>query len=93
MVRFEWDAAKAAGNVRKHGVAFEVAALVWNDPRHLLVCDRVEGGEERWHAIGLVRGVVILTVVHVDAGDEVVRIISARKSTAAERARYDASDD
>ncbi len=93
-MRFEWDEAKAALNVRKHGVAFEVAARVWNDPRHLVVFDRVECGEERWHAIGLVRGVVILTVVHaLPADDDAIRIISARKATPTERIRYDTDND
>ena len=61
---FEWSDRKAAANLRKRGVAFEVASMVWNDPAHLVVFDRYENGEERWHAIGLVRGVMILTVVH-----------------------------
>lgn len=91
MVRFGWDTIKAAANLRKHGVAFEVAAKVWDDPRHLIVFDRVEDGEERWHAIGLVRGVVILTVVHAHLPDhdDAVRIISARKATPVEREQYD----
>ena len=62
---FEWDGEKAGANVRKPGVSFELAEKVWDDPDHLLVFDRHEGSEERWHALGLVRGVLILTVVHV----------------------------
>ena len=95
-MEFTWDDAKAAVNLRKHGVAFELAAKVWDDPLHLLVFDRLENGEERWHAIGLVYGVVILTVVHAfpDAEDNGrVRIVSARKASAAERRRYEANDD
>lgn len=93
---FDWNDEKAATNIRKHDVAFELAAKVWSDPRHLVVFDRVEAGEERWHAIGLVRGVVILTVVHAydpDGEEEPVRIISARKATPEERKRYEANDD
>lgn len=63
-MRFEWDSRKAAINSAKHDVAFEVAELVWNDPMHLIVFDRFENGQERGHAIGLVRGVLILTVIH-----------------------------
>lgn len=91
----DWDDRKAAANIRKHDVAFEVASEVWNDPRHLVVFDRVEAGEERWHAIGLVRGVVILTVVHAytdDEEEERIRIISARKATPEERTRYETND-
>jgi uncharacterized DUF497 family protein len=36
-VRFEWDEAKNRQNRRKHGVDFEVAALVFDDPDLLLV--------------------------------------------------------
>ena len=93
---FDWDDQKAAANLRKHDVAFEIAAKVWDDPRHLVVFDRREAGEERWHAIGLVRGVVILTVVHaypVEEQEERIRIISARKATPAERKRYEKNDD
>ena len=92
----EWNDDKAALNVRKHNVAFELAEKVWDDPAHIIVFDRHESGEERWHAIGLVRAVLILTVVHADAkiDDEGrIRIISARKATADERKRYEAQDD
>ncbi|MEO8724402.1 MAG: BrnT family toxin, partial [Sphingobium sp.] len=61
-MNFEWDDDKAAANVRKHNVAFELAERVWDDPAHIIVFDRHENGEERWHAIGLVRGILILTV-------------------------------
>ena len=93
---FEWDDEKAAANVCKHAVSFELAEQVWDDPAHLIVFDRHENSEERWHAIGLVRGILILTVVHAlpKIDDEgTIRIISARKATADERKRYEAQDD
>ena len=93
---FEWDDDKAAANLRKHHVAFELAELVWDDPAHIIVFDRYENDEERWHAIDLVRGILILTVVHtLPTGDDEnsIRIISARKATADERKRYEAQDD
>src|SRR3546814_6568782 len=62
-VIFEWDDDKAAANLRKHHVAFELAELVWDDPAHIIVFDRYENDEERWHAIGLVRGILILTAL------------------------------
>lgn len=95
-MEFIWDEAKAARNLQKHGVSFEVAELVWDDPSHLFVFDRIENGEDRWHAIGLVHGVVILVVVHAypdPDDDQTVRIIGARKATNTERKRYEASDD
>jgi uncharacterized protein len=91
-VRFEWDARKAESNLAKHGVAFKLAEEVWNDPLHIILPDRFENGEMRWHAIGLVGTVVMLVVVHTypDDGDEdLVRIIGARRVTRQERKRYE----
>ena len=97
---FEWDDNKAAANIAKHGVAFELAEEVWHDPAHIIVFDRHENSEERWHAIGLVRAVLILTVVHTypkmdedQDDDERLRIVSARKATKDERKRYEAQND
>jgi uncharacterized DUF497 family protein len=91
-VRFEWNPEKARKNLAKHGVAFEDAEAVWDDPLHVIVPDRIEDGEQRWHAIGIVGPVVILVVVHTypDVNDEErVRIIGARKATSHERKRYE----
>jgi uncharacterized protein len=94
-MQFEWDPVKEAVNQAKHGVAFEVAQRVWDDPDHLILFDRHENGEERWHAIGLVKGVVILTVVHAysEQVDDSIRIISARRATKFERMRYETQND
>lgn len=64
MVGFEWDERKAKSNARKHGVRFEEAMLVFADPYALFEQDRLEGGEARWQAIGLVGGVIVLFVAH-----------------------------
>jgi uncharacterized DUF497 family protein len=91
-LRFEWDAAKAASNRQKHGVSFETATLVFSDPHALTDQDRIEGNEYRWRTIGLVDGVVLLLVAHTDreeGGEDVVRIISARRADRAERRRYE----
>ena len=91
-VTFDWDETKAASNLAKYGVSFALAREVWNDPCHVVLPDRVEDGEQRWHAIGLVGAVVVLVVVHshpeADEEDH-VRIISARKATSLERKRYE----
>ena len=91
-MRFEWDTAKAATNLRKHGVSFELAGRVWDDPFHVIVPDRIIEGEQRWHAVGVVGSATLLVVVHTcpDANAEVlVRIIGARKATSHERRRYE----
>lgn len=90
-MRFEWDAAKAERNRRKHGVDFATASLVFDDPLHLSIQDRVEYGEVRWITFGLVDARVVVAVAHTvkDGDDEVIRIISARLATKQERQRYE----
>ncbi|MFI5098056.1 MAG: BrnT family toxin [Candidatus Acidiferrales bacterium] len=92
MIRFEWDEAKARSNVRKHGVRFEDAMLVFADLYALVVQDRLEGGELRWQTLGLAGGIVLLLVAHTvrnEQEDEIIRIISARQAARKERKRYD----
>jgi uncharacterized DUF497 family protein len=92
--RFEWDEAKNEANQRKHGVSFEQAVLAFNDPAVVSYKDRVEGGEERWKTLGMVEGLLLLllvahTVNHADSEEEVIRIISAREPSRAERRLYE----
>jgi uncharacterized DUF497 family protein len=90
-MEFRWDREKSRANLRKHGVSFETASLVFDDPNHLSVQDRFEDGEERWQTMGLVNGITILIVAHTindGEGEEVIRIISARKGTPGERRSY-----
>ena len=92
MTRFEWDPAKAASNLRKHGVSFETAVRAFTDPYALVEQDRVEDGEERWETIGIIEGVLLLMVAHTvrEQNDiEVIRIISARLANRRERRRYE----
>jgi uncharacterized protein len=91
MLRFEWDKEKDEINRAKHRIGFETAALVFDDPNCLTFVERVEHGEERWHAIGAVDGRVIITAVHtyrIEGADEIIRIISARRADAQERKHY-----
>ena len=87
-LEFEWDAAKAASNVAKHGV--EDASYVFDDPMRLEESDRFSRDEYRGLCIGVVDG-VLLTVVYAEPRELVIRIISARRATAHERKSYDAS--
>jgi uncharacterized protein len=90
-VRWTWDPDKSAANRVKHGLSFETAALVFDDPFHASKPDPHPDGD-RWHTIGLV-GSVLLLVVHTwpeeTEGEPVGRIISARKATAHERKAYE----
>jgi len=89
--RFVWDEAKAQSNLRKHGVKFEDAVLVFYDPLAKSTQDRIIDGEVRWHIIGMGRDCLLLLVVHTFreiADTEVIRIISARSATPRERRLY-----
>jgi uncharacterized DUF497 family protein len=93
LIRFEWGATKAALNLSKHRVSFEIAARVFADPFALAVQDRVENGERRWQTVGMVDSHLVLLVAHTvgedNDGTEIIRIISARKATSIERRRYE----
>jgi uncharacterized DUF497 family protein len=90
---FEWDDEKAEINYRKHGIRFEEAARVFDDPLAVSGQDRIENGEQRWQTIGMVGACLLLLVAHTvrfeDEGIEVVRIISARRVDRKERRRYE----
>lgn len=90
---FSWDDAKNESNQRKHGVSFETAKLVFDDPLHVTRLDRFENGEQRWQTIGIAGGVVLLLVAHAygesESGAEHIRIISARRTTRLERKIYE----
>jgi hypothetical protein len=90
---FAWDENKNFTNRRKHGVSFESAVRVFEDPMALSFVERVVEGEERWHTIGLAGGIAVLLVVHrveEENGEEKIRIICARKAAPRERALYEA---
>jgi uncharacterized protein len=73
-------------------VSFQTAVLVFADPNALVVQDRIENGEERWRAIGVVEGLFMVVVAHtVREQDalEVIRIISARRANREEKRRYE----
>lgn len=90
---FEWDEQKAEINLRKHGIRFEDAARVFDDPLAVTDQDRIENGEQRWQTVGMADGYLLLLVAHTvrfeDEGIEVVRIISARRVDRVERRRYE----
>lgn len=91
-IRFEWDAAKAATNERKHGVSFELAVRAFADPLAISHQDRIEGGEQRWQTMGMADGVLLLLVAHTvrdEQDSEVIRIISAREAMRKEKRDYE----
>ncbi len=94
--RFEWDETKNLSNKKKHGVSFEDASEVFNDPFHFSTLDQFSGIEERSTTYGIVDGLVLLMVAHTyrdDSGAEVIRLISARRATRRERQCYEREND
>ena len=88
--KIEWDVAKNAENIRKHGVSFEEASTVFADERALLRADPDNSTEEdRFILMGLSASLRMVVVCHCyRRDDQIIRIISARKATKPERATY-----
>lgn len=95
-MRFEWDPYKDAANQEKHGVAFDEAREVFDDPLHLSILDRrFTYFEERWITVGQSGARHVLVVAHLffdQQDEEVIRIISAREATAREKRQYESHD-
>lgn len=87
---FEWDLAKAAANVRKHGVSFEEARSVFEDAEALFLPDPDHSAhEDRAVMLGLSVALRVLIVIHCERQDgDVIRLISARKADPQERQLY-----
>jgi len=80
-IRFEWDPAKAAANLRKHGVSFAEAETAFYDDYAKVLPDPVSSALR------------LLVVVHCfREADSVIRLISARRATRVERAQYGRGD-
>ena len=87
-MRIQYDPAKAAANLRKHGVSFADAEGVLEDPLALAVPDPDAQGENRYITIGLGSAGELLVVVYTERDGE-YRIISARRPTRKERNSYE----
>jgi uncharacterized DUF497 family protein len=83
---FEWDPAKAAINLRKHGIAFEDLDLVFEGPIVTQQDLRKDYGEERWRTLGFLFDMPVV-IVHTRRGDS-IRIISARRAGSYETEKY-----
>ncbi|HFU75750.1 MAG TPA: hypothetical protein ENK66_05825 [Arcobacter sp.] len=92
-MKFEWSDEKNSLNIEKHKVSFEEAKEVFLDPMHISKLDRrFEYFEERWITLGLTQKDNILVVANMffdENGEEIIRIISARKANQKERIFYE----
>ena len=92
-MRFEWDEKKDIQNQKKHGISFEEAKEVFDDPLHISKLDeRFNYFEERWITIGstkIGKIVVVANLFFTDEAEEIIRIISARYANKKERRQYE----
>ena len=89
-MKFQWDPAKAASNVRKHGVSFDEAVTVFKDPLALIFDDKEHSeNEHREIIIGLSTLSRMLLVCFVERQETIVRIITARTATRREKQDYE----
>jgi uncharacterized protein len=86
-MEFEWDPVKATSNLAKHGIDFDDAIAVFEDPNMLSVVDPRSYGKTRYTAIGAVGGRA-LAVVYTMRGGQIYRIISATRASRRERSAY-----
>lgn len=88
-MEFEWDEAKAHANKTKHGVAFEEAKTVFDDPFFVDFYDPDHSNDEhRYIILGESVHHHLLMVFYAERGDD-IRLISARKATQRERRDYE----
>jgi len=88
-VRFEWDPAKEARNLGKHGVSFHEAATAFGDPMSITVFDPDHSvREDEFLLLGRTFSGRLVIVVHTDREDS-LRVISARMATSHERKTYE----
>ncbi|MBD2341189.1 BrnT family toxin [Calothrix sp. FACHB-156] len=86
---FEWDEEKAKENLRKHGISFEEAKTVFNDPFAITINDPKHSiDEERYINIGLSARGKLLVVVYTERQLN-IRIISCRQATKSEQKVYE----
>lgn len=89
-VRIEWDSRKAAGNLRKHGVSFDEASTVFDDPLAVIFDDEDHSVDEiRELIVGYSIRRQLLIVSFTEREPEIVRIISARLATRKEIKDYE----
>ena len=91
---FQWDAAKASSNKKKHSISFDEAKTVFFDENAIVIHDpEHSNNEERFIILGLSSVARLLVVCHCfRCKEKVIRIISARKATKRESIQYHGGD-
>ena len=83
---FEWNDTKRKSNIKKHGIDFINAPMIFDGHTLTIEDDRYDYGEERFITFGILEGRVVV-VVHTENGDS-MRIISIRRATKYEEKTY-----
>lgn len=93
-ITFEWDAAKASLNKKKHSISFEEAKTVFFDEKAIVIHDPEHSdNEDRFVILGVSAVARLLVVCHCfRRNDSIIRIISARKATKRESMQYNGGD-
>jgi uncharacterized DUF497 family protein len=86
-VQFEWDDAKRAANLAKHGIDFIDALEMFAAPMFVKSDERKDYGEPRWQGLGIVQG-RLMVVAYTERDPNTVRIISLRKANSREKVFY-----
>jgi uncharacterized DUF497 family protein len=87
-MKFKWDERKNQSNIIKHGFDFEDAYRIFNLPMLIDLDEKEDYGEDRYIAIGILDGRLVV-VVYTEPDEEIIRIISLRKALSYERKRYE----
>jgi len=87
-MKLKWDDQKNQSNVIKHGFDFADAYRIFNLPMIVEFDERENYGEDRFVAIGLLDGRVVV-IVYTEPDEQTIRIISLRKALSYERKYYE----
>jgi uncharacterized DUF497 family protein len=87
-MKFEWDESKNQSNLIKHGFDFADAYRIFNLPMVVELDERENYGEDRFVAIGLLDGRVVV-IVYTEPDAQTIRIVSLRKALSYERKYYE----
>ncbi len=85
-MNFEWDDTKRESNIKKHGIDFIDAPMIFDSYTLTVEDDRYDYGEVRFITFGILEGRVVV-VVHTE-NEDLIRIISIRKATKYEEKGY-----
>ena len=87
-MKLEWDEAKNASNIEKHGIDFSVAHELFENDRLIFPDNRKDYGEKRFIAVGHINK-RLMVAVYTQRSSGIVRIISLRKANSREKARFE----